>query len=157
MILRSDFLLLGSISVLLASARAAETRSSESSRPRGVGPECKKRHNYFAFIFLSCSTDMPFQLPNSTDLTLPSPISSLAYQIPPSSSPSPASTTTIATALTVATSLAPQPVHTSPPSHQTSTTRVRTTPQPPTTPPSLSLGSTVRIKATSRDISDSKA
>ncbi len=40
MILRSEWLVLSSL--LVVSAQAAETRASESLRPRGVGPECKK-------------------------------------------------------------------------------------------------------------------
>jgi hypothetical protein len=40
MILRSELLFLSGL--LAFSAQAAETRASESSRPRGVGPECKK-------------------------------------------------------------------------------------------------------------------
>lgn len=41
MILRSELLLWWP--VLVTSAWAAETRASESSRPRGVGPECKNK------------------------------------------------------------------------------------------------------------------
>jgi hypothetical protein len=101
--------------LVLLSAAASSVLGAESSRPRGVGPECELSLLYLnprtRIVEQLQETDCMLQLLNTTNQMKYSPV----FPRLPSSSLFLPSTTTIATALMALTSLAPRPAHSSRP------------------------------------------